>query len=378
MIKRHATDERPASSPWLLLVALLLVPALGLLAPRAQAEDEDEADTATEEEAPAEAEAHLAWVMDVAAAKKQAAAENKDLFINFTGSDWCGWCKKLDAEVFEHASFVDAASKDYVFLFLDFPNAPELKAKVVDAKLNQKLNEDYAVGGFPTIILATADGTPYARTGYQAGGPESYLEHLAGFKSQREAIAKLVADTKHEDIEALKAAFPVIAENEFLGWPSFAWTLDAAEKADPEGALDLLPIVQEERRRRLAKTEWEEFVKVLPQSQGEEPDFDKIVPALLALKHQSGGQFLQFAINLTVGLLQSDRPEDAKKILEHIKDDPFFAQQERAKQVLDQITAQVDAAIAAASAPDDDDDDADDDDDDDDEDEEDEEMGGDE
>lgn len=39
------------------------------------------------------------WVSDFAAAKKEAAESKKDLLVDFTGSDWCGWCIKLVDEV---------------------------------------------------------------------------------------------------------------------------------------------------------------------------------------------------------------------------------------------------------------------------------------
>ena len=42
------------------------------------------------------------WETDFAAARKQAREQKKDLLIDFTGSDWCGWCKRLKEEVFQY------------------------------------------------------------------------------------------------------------------------------------------------------------------------------------------------------------------------------------------------------------------------------------
>ena len=55
-----------------------------------------------------------AWMTDFDAARKVAAEQKKDLLVDFSGSDWCGWCKKLDAEVFSQPAFLDAASKKSV------------------------------------------------------------------------------------------------------------------------------------------------------------------------------------------------------------------------------------------------------------------------
>jgi thiol-disulfide isomerase/thioredoxin len=128
---------------------------------------------------------HLAWMTDFDAAKKKAAAEGKDLFINFTGSDWCGWCIRLDKEVFSQKLFVYEAQKRFVFVYLDFPK--NIKQSDALKAQNEKLAQVYGVEGFPTIVLATADGRPYAKTGYEEGGPLVYLRHLAELQMQKPA-----------------------------------------------------------------------------------------------------------------------------------------------------------------------------------------------
>lgn len=120
------------------------------------------------------------WLTDFEAAKKQAAAEKKDILVDFTGSDWCGWCIKLDKEVFSTPAF--KAQKDFVLVSLDFPRRKEIPA---DQKAkNEALMRQWGVRGFPTIILTNAKGEAYARTGYQPGGPEKYLPHLAELRKQ--------------------------------------------------------------------------------------------------------------------------------------------------------------------------------------------------
>ena len=73
-----------------------------------------------------------AWLTDLEAAKKQAAAEKKDILVDFTGSDWCVWCIRLKKEVFDQKAF-EPAAKDFVFVELDFPRGkqqdPAVKAK---------------------------------------------------------------------------------------------------------------------------------------------------------------------------------------------------------------------------------------------------------
>ena len=118
------------------------------------------------------------WMTDFEAAQVKAKAENKPMLLDFTGSDWCGWCIKLDKEVFGEAAFKDYAAAELVLVELDFPRSKgqsaELKAQ------NEALAKQYGVRGFPTILLLSPDGELIEKTTYQPGGPEAYVEHIKG------------------------------------------------------------------------------------------------------------------------------------------------------------------------------------------------------
>jgi thiol-disulfide isomerase/thioredoxin len=64
------------------------------------------------------------WLDDLEKAKTQAKAENKKILLDFTGSDWCGWCKKLDKEVFSQQAWKEYAAKHLVLVEVDFPHVP--------------------------------------------------------------------------------------------------------------------------------------------------------------------------------------------------------------------------------------------------------------
>src|SRR5258708_14760079 len=93
------------------------------------------------------------WLDDLEKAKVQAKAENKKILLDFTGSDWCGWCKKLEAEVFSQQAWKDYAAKHLVLVEVDFPRgfqlAPETK------KQNDQLSSKFKIQGYPTIILTS-------------------------------------------------------------------------------------------------------------------------------------------------------------------------------------------------------------------------------
>ena len=117
------------------------------------------------------------WVSDFEKAKATAAAEGKDLLIDFTGSDWCSWCIKLRKEVFDLDAFKAAGPKNFVLVEIDFPQNKSKLSKETQEQ-NAKLQTLFGIQGFPSIVLTDAQGRPYAKTGYQPGGPEKYLPHL--------------------------------------------------------------------------------------------------------------------------------------------------------------------------------------------------------
>lgn len=116
------------------------------------------------------------WLTSFALAKSQAAERHVPILADFSGSDWCGWCMKLDKEVFSEKAFKDYAAANVVLLLVDFPRRTEQDAAL--AKQNQSLAEQYGIEGFPTVLLLDATGKEVARTGYQPGGAEAYVQHL--------------------------------------------------------------------------------------------------------------------------------------------------------------------------------------------------------
>ena len=117
------------------------------------------------------------WLDDYDAALKKAAAEGKHVVIDFSGSDWCVWCKRLDKEVFDTDVFRKAAAGKYVLLMVDSPSKKSLLSPKA-AKENPKLVKKFKVDGFPTVVVLNPKGEEVCRLGYEKGGPEKYLETL--------------------------------------------------------------------------------------------------------------------------------------------------------------------------------------------------------
>ena len=104
-------------------------------------------------------EGELVWHTDLAKARELSDATKKPIFGFFTGSDWCGWCHKLEADVFAKEAFVTWAKKNVILLELDFPRSKQLPAEI--AQQNYNLQQQFKVQGYPTIWLfyANVDGS---------------------------------------------------------------------------------------------------------------------------------------------------------------------------------------------------------------------------
>jgi protein disulfide-isomerase len=122
----------------------------------------------------------LSWYTDVSLASQAAAAENKPMLLFFTGSDWCGWCHRLQREVFNTPAFTTWASSDVILVELDFPRNKVLPQYIMEQ--NQMLQQQFGVQGYPTVwfvnVTKEADKlnlAPLSSSGYLQGGPEVWI-----------------------------------------------------------------------------------------------------------------------------------------------------------------------------------------------------------
>jgi len=129
-----------------------------------------------------QAQEELTWHTDMSKASEISMKENKPMFLFFTGSDWCGWCIRLQKEVFKTPEFIKWAKENVVLVELDFPrkNNQTEEVKSQNAQLQQQLQ----VRGYPTVWFVSAAKTAEAKvnlnalgsSGYVAGGPKVWID----------------------------------------------------------------------------------------------------------------------------------------------------------------------------------------------------------
>lgn len=118
----------------------------------------------------------IAWSTNYQDALTQSKSTGKPIVLFFTGSDWCGWCNKLEREVLNTSEFASLAGDKYIFVMLDFPLYKPQDPKL--ASSNKQLQEKYNVQGYPTLIIINSDQKKIGLTGYRQGGPKLFADHL--------------------------------------------------------------------------------------------------------------------------------------------------------------------------------------------------------
>lgn len=123
---------------------------------------------------------HTSWE----SAAAESSSSGKPVMLFFTGSDWCGWCKKLKREVFDTSEFQSWAARKVVLLELDFPRGKPQSSQLKAA--NQRLAQKFGVQGYPSVYFANAKGTPLgSRFGYVEGGPSVWTRQAEQFMRSR-------------------------------------------------------------------------------------------------------------------------------------------------------------------------------------------------
>ena len=122
------------------------------------------------------------WGVDQTQALAKAKTDKKMVLMDFTGSDWCGWCIKMDKEIFSTPEFKKYAQDNLVLVELDFPHKKQLPPAT--KQQNDALAKQYGVQGFPTTVVLDSEGkTVKVFGGYVEGGATAFIATLEKLKT---------------------------------------------------------------------------------------------------------------------------------------------------------------------------------------------------
>jgi len=126
------------------------------------------------------------WTQDFDAAKKAAVEKGLPLFINFTGSDWCGWCILMDDQVFSKPAWEEYAQENLMLVYINFPQDKSLVPEKYVAR-NEELAKSFGVQGFPTYIILDSDAeTALGQLGASRNAtPESFIAQVKAITGKR-------------------------------------------------------------------------------------------------------------------------------------------------------------------------------------------------
>ena len=132
----------------------------------------------------------LPWIHSCGQAVKQAQEEGK-LILAYLYTDWCGYCKKMEAETFTDQAVIDEMSDSYVWL--------KLNAETDDE--GRLLQERFNITGYPGLLLLDGEGREMDRiSGFvppgafrervaaAAGGPGSFVSLLRTASREPDSI----------------------------------------------------------------------------------------------------------------------------------------------------------------------------------------------
>jgi protein disulfide-isomerase len=119
------------------------------------------------------------WLINLDEAYAQSKKSGKPILANFTGSDWCGWCKRLTKDVFSKNDFKTWASDNVILLELDYPRRKKLPEDI--RSQNSGLQRAFKVRGYPTIWVFNIDKDSAGKYQIDALGKTGYTKTVAEF-----------------------------------------------------------------------------------------------------------------------------------------------------------------------------------------------------
>ena len=143
------------------------------------------------------------WMTDYEAAKTQATEQGKDILVNFTGSDWCGYCIRMRKDVLEQPEFDAYVADKFVLLEIDIPRAPLPQE---ERERRMKLCRQYDVTGFPTFLVLNSAGDVL---GGFTGGRPNVTATAAVLDEARERGKQLAAARALSGTDRAKAIYEI-------------------------------------------------------------------------------------------------------------------------------------------------------------------------
>ncbi|MBQ3526532.1 MAG: thioredoxin family protein [Akkermansia sp.] len=157
------------------------------------------------------------WLTDLDEAKAKARAENKAILVDFTGSDWCGWCVQLRTTILDTEAFRSYAADKFVLLEVDVPKNIKKIGKKQHAR-NREIVRKYNISIYPSLLVLNANGEVL---GGMIGGRDTLKSVIAPLdealqNEQKAAAARKLSGTERaQALMAIYSALPPTLKDYF-------------------------------------------------------------------------------------------------------------------------------------------------------------------
>lgn len=155
------------------------------------------------------------WLTNVEEAQKLAAEQGKAVLVDFTGTDWCVYCREMHAKVLDTPAFETYAAPKFICVEMDLPHKPLLpKAQL---EYNRGIVKRYGVTGYPTLLVLNPAGE--VTGGFIGGKAElGYVrEQLDTALENAKNLPRLAELTGEERVRALQHLYVTFRGLEKLG-----------------------------------------------------------------------------------------------------------------------------------------------------------------
>lgn len=193
--------------------------------------------------------------MDEAKAAAQAAGCN--IFVDFTGTDWCTACIHLRTKIVESPEFETALGDKFVLVPVDFPRNPQLVAAIPDdvKREREALLTSFKIEGLPGVVLMDGKGLPFEVINGTRPKPADYIKlvqaGLDKLAARDAALATAATKTGMARAEALDAALKTLPE---VCRDKYKDIIAEINALDPENKLGYKNF-GDKTRERIAQTE---------------------------------------------------------------------------------------------------------------------------
>lgn len=283
------------------------------------------------------------WTMDLDAARGYAKDNGRAIFMAFSGSDWCYWCRLMDRQVFQKDAWREYAKANLVLVMVDFPrNKALVPGKYVQR--NDGLRNEYDVRGYPTYVLL--DGKTGAETARFGAGrdktPESMIAEVKAVLGDADAADAPPArsvDPRQEEVivRALREFGSAAAEDKKQVAAATLATLSETLGKDPvllvllepRALIEMVPclnlpdlkiLAQHLDKAREAGTPIDEFQAELARLATARHDDLSTIRGLMFLYNVLGERAKGLALLPEIEVLkQVDTPQQAKELIEVLK-----------------------------------------------------------